>query len=139
MSRKSCRPCPPFAPAADRRRCSGNLLGPRIQLFHGRPHAERGKAQAAAVSGEDPLEAVVEQLAQGLLLLGPRVPGHAAPHLQATLPGPEVVAGEEVLVVPAARSFRAYVLGGGSLAAPAPARGRHRAAPPPRSPHRRGG
>src|SRR5204863_4720577 len=98
-SRKNRRPRPPFAPTADRRRASGDGLGSRMQLFHGRMHLRRGQVQAAAVSRQHPFEAVVEQLAQGLLLLGPRVPGDAAPHLQATLPGPEVVAGEEVLVV----------------------------------------
>src|SRR5438132_4651651 len=65
----------------------------RFDLFF---HQRGGKVQAAAVARQHPFEAVVEQLAQRLLLLGPGIPGDAAAHLQPAFSGQDEGAREEL-------------------------------------------
>src|SRR5260370_29143496 len=90
---------------------SPNPLGPPEQRLELRPPLLRGQVQAAAMSRQHPLEAVVEQPPQGALLLRPGVPADAAAHLQAAVRSPEVIAAEEEDVVRQERAAPARVTG----------------------------
>src|SRR2546422_8279089 len=83
-----------------------NAPDQRFDLFF---HERGGKMQAAAVARQHPFEPVVEQLAQRLLLLGPGIPGDVATHLQPALPGPEMIAREQISVVDQQRAAPAGV------------------------------